>query len=86
MDGLVNSIAAAPDACLYGIRGDRISGFYHQLKLVEQNGCESRLSGFTDLARECQQNGVSAGKFIAVAGGGRGTCLMIQKILGPFQG
>ena len=86
MDGLVNSITSAPDACLYRIQGNMIREFYHGLKLSEQNKCESILSSFMDLARKCQQNGIPAGVFIAIAGSGRGSCLMDEKVLGPFQG
>ena len=33
MDNLVNGIATTPNACLFDLRGNKISGFYHGLKL-----------------------------------------------------
>lgn len=82
---LVVHTESSSKAFTYDNTGGRVQGLYHNLKFHEHSAIEAALCKCLAWNQEITQNNLSAGLFMCICGGGKGTCTCIAKRVGPFQ-
>lgn len=75
---------AGRDCLVKNLDGIIQPGIYQMLIQHEHSKIESILSSYSQWSSECVANGVSAGKFYAIEGSGKGLCNIVNKRFGPF--
>ena len=83
MDDLVTLCAKGDHCLVHTCNGVQRYGMYQQLGQEEQQQVQSRLSALRQLRIECDNHGISAGRYFVVCPGGRGITILHMEV-GPF--
>ena len=84
MDNLAVRVAG-PGALVVDINNLREPGFYHHMQKQELQAMISTVSSLNRWGAQCLMNNISCGKYYTIEPGGRGSLVILQALIGPFQ-